>query len=308
MYKPCILVSSALKRDMNSELEEELGSSDLIRRLLTSPAKARDKRLWALIWMLKSAHAKVSKLLVNAVYGLVNIKAIDINPLPMLMEVAQQSGDGELKGAVQAVTRSQVLVFRLLEHGADPIIKDTTPSMKTALDMALESRHQDMIFLVLNSVLQRTEFSLSLAKTAKEKSEILHPITSHMASLIYRELADLNTDHVLSWLILIADRDRNFVLASIKALETYTDGEGSNAMHVAALNGHARAVGIMIYLGLNKDILDSRGRSPADLALANKRGRASIALTRANSDGGDAEKRRRAIWSWDKMKSRRSPD
>lgn len=147
---------------------------------------------------------------------------------------------------------------------------------------------------MLDSLRQRTDFKLSLAKTTKEKSEVLEPIASLLAYLVYREVAELDCDHILSWLFMNSIHNRNFIFGSksVGLLDLYTDVEGSNVMHVAALRGLARAVGTMISLGF-KESLDARGRRPMDLAIENGKVRVIFMLME-----NEQKRKRRVIWSW----------
>jgi ankyrin repeat protein len=263
MHKPCIVLSSAVKYGTNQLLREKLRGSMPLGKFLESAARAGEKSLWAMAWSLRSAHANLSNILVNGNRG------SHKRTLFRLKLAALRIKDKELSAVLEGLTYIQDLISRLLGHGAEPIVIDNSPSKLTALDIALNSGRQCIIFDLLNSLFQRTGFKLSFARTAAEKSEVLQPVASLLARLIYREIADLDTEHVLDWLLFFhVNRGPSFIFGSksVNLLEMYTDEGGSNAMHVAAAKRRFKAVGLMISLGFKKDVLDALGRSPWDIA------------------------------------------
>jgi hypothetical protein len=291
MDKPCIVISSAAKYGTNQQLREKLGASIPLENFLESAAKTGDKSLWAMVWSLRSAHAKLSKTLVNG-FG-----ETGHNPF-ILREIGRQTNDKELRAVLQGLTYIRALVSRLLNHGADPIVTDYTPSTVTALELAVDSGDQEIIFNLLSTMRQQTEFKLSPDKTAAEKSGVLQPVASLLARIIYREIADQDSEHVLAWLFKSSIHDPNFIFGSksVNLLELYTGKGGGNAMHVAAAKGNVRAIGLMIPLGFKKDVLDALGRSPWDLAELEERLKVLFLLM---SEGERME--RRIIWSWQKV-------
>jgi ankyrin repeat protein len=267
--------------------------------LMQSITQARDKSAWAIAWALKSVHGNLSRLLVNGVEPTTTgLREAPENFLHMLLDIAEEFGDEELKAAVCTLDHLHSFISRLLDHGADPTVQETT-SRNSPLDLALQSSNQKIMFMLLNSFKERTEFKLSIAKTKSEKSEILRAAGSVLARLMYHECAQLSSDNTISWILLNSTRDRGFIFGtrSIKLWEMYVDQEGCSAMHIAAKKGQSRAFGKMLAMKFPVDMVDAYGRTPKDLAKSNNRLKVLFLLMDKKDKLGP-----RVIWCWDDMR------
>lgn len=171
-------------------------------------------------------------------------------------KVDARSDDGRTPLFRAAANGDRLMVEVLIEMGANPTISEFEPGCRSAMDVARDKGHNDIV-----KILEQGEAVLHAAR--RGELELLESLLNRGATMNFSDQYGLTALHMAA---IKGKKDAVLILLEYGADLECQDGEGHTPLHLAVEGGSFETVELLINRGADVNAVSKKGATPLQLS------------------------------------------